>query len=159
MAKKRHRFYIGQYVKVKATCTMQYLCEDGKEDKGPWVRQPVREECDPFTGVIVGARRRQCGEYVGAGWRTFDPKDGGEAYLECTGTVLVWLVAEAMLNKPHEVLDEDVCLWPTQEFPPVIPWKRNDDHTVYTPEQIADLRKWAKESPRDKCGRFVKYCP
>ena len=114
MSIKKSRFDLGQYVSVKATCELLY-----DEKKQRFIK---RIECSPFQGYIVGARYRLLGEYHperGPG-RGFE--EGYEqAFLAVSGSVLIWLVSRGMINKPVEVLNDDIEI--CSDIHPPTPWR------------------------------------
>jgi hypothetical protein len=159
MAKKKSRFRIGQPVYCKATCKMEYLATEGKEDFGPYFRTAVSVPCKPFNAVVVGAAYKRLGQYQkGFSKGTIDdPYDYEQASLEVNGTAFVWQVREGMTNRVIEVLDGDVeesCLMDYE-----VPWAYREPMPKLTDMIRGILSYEAKHAPRDKSGRFVKCVP
>ena len=158
MSRKKSRFYIGQPVVVKATCEMKYVCDEGREETGPWHRKPARKPCDEFIGVIVGAAYRTLGMYRDRHFAdNIDDDYYDPPYIEADGSVIVWLVTHGMTNRHVEVLNEDVE--PAIEGTAIeVPWRACKQPPL--PDIAREmLRQDALAAKRDAKGRFVRNSP
>jgi hypothetical protein len=141
------KFKIGTWVEVKAKV---FTCfnNDGSRtiESSPLFK--------PIIGQIVGAKRKHEGQL--RDWNTHEDffSTKPEWYLESSGTKLVWLVRQGIMNKPIEAFEEDIKLFicTTHIVLPDIhryQWKMNE-------EDRNMLRKKMKNVPRDSKGRWMK---
>jgi hypothetical protein len=143
--KIKPKFQIGDWVRVKAYVEFNYDHEKRVADKTNLEK--------PIIGQIVGARRKFLGQYKSGGYD--DP-----AYLAVSGSIIVWLVRDGYLNKPYEVLEEDVSYYRLLDIriihksTPILPWRKTN--MTWSESDKADLRKIMKDVPRDSKGRWVK---
>jgi hypothetical protein len=153
MSKKgKPRFHVGQWVLVKATCSVHY-----DEDQHKRVHRETTTT--PFVGVVVGARKRFLGRYVHACYpNDACYPDGGSdpPYLAVDSSVLVWLVTRGVTNQPVEVLEQDLEPATEQLIPKgaELPWR----YVNGLPWDDRSRKEWseaAKQQPRER-GRFVK---
>ena len=139
--KVKPKFQIGDWVSIKA-----YVKFDYPND----IRTPLSHKLEkPIIGQIVGARMKFLGKFVSGGY-------DDQSYLAVSGSVIVWLVRDGYLNKPYEVLEEDV--FPDyamhSEWDRKLPWRKTN--MTWTDSDKADLRKLMKDVPRDSKGRWIK---
>ena len=158
MKNKKPRFTIGTKVTVSATVECVYVYEDKDVSRVPFenrktVRVLDRKPCKPFTGWIVGARKKHLGEYSPRTW-SYDGEED-PAYLSIDKVVWVWLVRVGIVNKEVEVLDEDLQPTENYDWPPTVPWMVV--HREPIPDGVrAIMKQEAKEAKRDSNGRFIK---
>jgi hypothetical protein len=145
--KIKPKFQIGDWVRVKAYVKFDYPNN---------VRTPLSQKLEkPIIGQIVGARMKFLGKFVSGGY-------DNQSYLAVSGSVIVWLVRDGYLNKPYEVLEEDVELLTYEYWAQCtkligkinLPWRKTN--MTWTDSDKADLRKIMKDVPRDSKGRWVK---
>jgi hypothetical protein len=146
--KVKPKFQIGDWVSVRA-----YVKFDYPND----IRTPLSHKLEkPIIGQIVGARMKFLGKFVSGGY-------DDQSYLAVSGSIIVWLVRDGYLNKPYEVLEEDVelhhdtheeCFRFTHAKDPKLPWRKTN--MTWTESDKADLRKLMKDVPRDSKGRWLK---
>ena len=111
MGKREKLLNIGDW--IEASTSVEFVYEqqpDGHDEMDIWHRNanPVmriaKKTERQVSGQIVGGSYRQLGEYYrGTGGDEPDPP-----MLNVTGTVFVYQVREGFLNKPVEVLAEDI---------------------------------------------------
>jgi hypothetical protein len=136
--KTKPKFQIGDWVKCKAYVTFGYDHEQRAVDKTH----------KPIIGQIVGAKRKFMGQYKPGGY-------DDQAYLSVSSSVIVWLVRDGYLNKPYEVLEEDIELQEVvQNTFKKIPWRKTN--MAWDDSDKAELRKLMKDIPRDSKGRWLK---
>lgn len=143
--KVKPKFQIGDWVSIKA-----YVKFDYPND----IRTPFSHKLEkPIIGQIVGARMKFLGQYKSGGY-------DDQAHLAVSGSVIVWLVRDGYLNKPYEVLEEDVSYYRLLDIrlihksTPVLPWRKTN--MTWTESDKADLREIMKDVPRDSKGRWLK---
>jgi hypothetical protein len=112
--KTKIEFNIGDWIKASASVITEYEPIPGQTDSdASWdryhqlkYRKVIKRIEQPICGQIVGGARRAIGRY----WpQSGNPEDGPEqAQLSVDKLVFVYLVREGFLNKPREVLPEDI---------------------------------------------------
>jgi hypothetical protein len=143
--KIKPKFQIGDWVKCKAYVEFDYNPEQRVVNKTNLEK--------PIIGQIVGAKRKFMGQYKPGGY-------DDQAYLAVNGSLVVWLVRDGYLNKPYEVLEEDVELYLTEDIrlihksTPILPWRKTN--MTWSESDKAYLRKLMKDVPRDSKGRWLK---
>jgi hypothetical protein len=158
--KTKPRFQIGEWVRASSYVKFNY------DKSSKRVVDKTRLE-QPIIGQIVGARRKFLGSFFGGGvYHSGEygvDTDWDEPCLQVSGSMIVWLVRDGYLNKPYEVLEEDVEPWyDTHERcirfknakDPKLPWRKTN--MTWTDSDKADLRKIMKDVPRDSKGRWIK---
>ena len=150
---KKPTFKIGDWVKIKAVTFLEYDHNNN--------RQVLSAPIDKI-GQICGAKRRMLGKYIGGkrknnhfGSPYGDGADYDEPYLEVKGFVILWLVRTGYLNKPLEILEEDIEVhehWNPKDITP-LPWFHKVD--IWTKSDKEALRRIMKDAPRDKKGRWI----
>ena len=153
--KTKPKFNIGDWVRAMAYVEFNY-------DKfGKRMADKTKLE-QPIIGQIVGARTRFLGTYD-SGHPHYPDGDYEAPYLKVKGSIIVWLVTEGYLNKPYEVMEEDIepwldthvqCIRLTTAKDPQLPWRKTN--MTWTESDKADLRKIMKNVPRDSKGRWIK---
>lgn len=143
----KNRFVIGQWVKVKAYCSLFYTLSNERKVLSFGLSEHV-------YGKIVGYALRKLGQYSG-GINSCLDSDYDAPYLRVTKTIGVWLVALDMMSKPLEVLDEDVFPANPDEIPDELSWKKYKG-SVWEERDRQFMREEAKKQPRDSRGRFTK---
>ncbi len=142
----KSKYQIGDWVEVTATVTFDI---DEKNQ-----RKIVRHELPKtFVAQIVGAANRQVGIYHRG---NYDPYDGGDsAYLECKGTVLVWLVRRGMTNRQIDVLPNDLTHG-IHNVKQSLPWRWTNS-CRWSDEDRKSASEDAKNFPRDpRTGKFTR---
>lgn len=97
----KYKYKIGDWVKVKNKISLDYDKDNN--------RVINKEEVNIF-GQVCGARKRQLGKLVPPAVPGYysDPAEYKQPYLDTKEVITVWLVRTGMLNKPIEVLEEDM---------------------------------------------------
>ena len=104
---------IGDRVRVRRFTDMGYVSGDCTNPKAVSTRQPFKgnELTTPQFMTIVGAVRRQCGEYKPqCGREYFGEGEIEPACLIVTGTVMLYQVRKGMFGKIRDVAEEDMEL-------------------------------------------------
>jgi hypothetical protein len=160
--KKKIRFKIGDWVKVRARTYFYYDKNDERQIEVVLIKEPR-------YGQIVGARRKFLGKFEKPSGVRYgfmgEYIEGDQSYLTVKSSVLVWLVREGYLNKELEVLEEHVG---HMLNPPIekdifkfevpkksIPWIKQDKYNLNEKERN-DLKEAMKHVPRDAKGRWIK---
>ena len=146
---KKPTFKIGDWVKIKAVAFLEYDHNNNRQV----LSTPIEK-----IGQICGAKRRMLGKYIGykpqrSYFGSYDGYD--QPYLEVKGSIVLWLVRTGYLNKPLEVLEEDIEThehWNPKDITP-LPWFHKVD--VWTESDKETLRRAVKDAPRDKKGRWI----
>jgi len=138
---KKPKFHLGQWVKVKAVCSMVYT----KEGKRIVERtQKIAE------GQVIGVVWRQKGQYE-KGWGgrgIFSYEDAEPSYLKVKGSVKLWKVAVSLSNRPLEAMEQDIEPIEREGSVPMrLPVEVDEDHRRW-------LREESKTWPRDERGRW-----
>ena len=145
------KFKIGDWVRIQAETYLEY---DNNGDR-QIIRNPMVR-----TGQVCGAKRRMLGQYKGGETKqnyyggSYDYEtDYEQPYLNIKGSIVVWLIRIGYLNKPVEVLEEDIqriVMEPKRDLPWLyinsLPWSESDKK---------ELRDIMKDHPRDKKGRWM----
>jgi len=133
------RFGIGTNVQANSTMTVAYDTDGNKR---------IYKALGPVNGMIVGLKRFMLGKYEASG------PEFGEAYLGVTGTIVVWVIKQGLLNKPAYASDEDVIesAVPLRYQLPIMYQNQPEWSTKDRQVQREEVAK----APRDKKGRWVK---
>ncbi len=148
-------FSVGDWVTARWHVLFDYEREAVAEDADIWTLNNARQwrriqkREREIIGQVVGGAFRQVGEYHGM---SGDSEDGPDpAYLAIEEAVFVYLVREGFLNRPLEVLPEDLrSADPLKRLP-----RLKSRQPVIDDRYRELMRQAAREMPRAN-GRFSK---
>lgn len=106
------KYKIGDTVRVKRFTTMGYQNDDYNNSKVPSLRKAFKNDelPIPLFMTVIGAVRRQCGEYKPAYQfnNDFGEHDYEPACLIVSKTVMLYQVRKGMFGKIRDVTEEDL---------------------------------------------------
>lgn len=107
-----------------------------------------KEFTTPRTAIVVGGRFRFTGKVHPGGYD--DP-----GYLEVQGTQFVYQVREGFINKPLEVLPQDLVQISASDVSEPFPFVKQRQQE-WSERAKQELREAMKDAPRDSKGRWVQ---
>ena len=153
---KTPKFKIGDWVEIRAKVYLEYDANNDRQVK----KIPMTR-----VGQICGAKRKMLGKYkhgnsTGSGYfQEYEP-----AWLEVKGSIIVWLVRTGYINKPIEVLEEDIILMYSpvrfvesysEIYDKKLPWF-DTGWTEFTKKQQKQMMEGTMDdAPRDSKGRWI----
>lgn len=135
----RPQFKIGDWVWITAKLHLEY----DKNDNRQIIRTPI-----VIRGQICGAKRKMLGKYKGEKIEYDSCHHENEIgynppYLNVTGSIIVWLVRTGYLNKPYEVLYQDIRI-PLTKLDEKLPWL----HKIKKTKNLLTKREKEKNNGR-----------
>ena len=139
-------FKIGESIHVINKVTFK----SKREDSGQYYRITEKSPVNK-TGVIIGGAIRRTGKVVAGGghYDDYDP-----AYLTDIKSVFVYQVRLGFINKPIEVLEDDMV--PSTEVNYKLPYFVSSQ-PEWNQKSRDNLREDMKDAPRDSKGRWIPY--
>ena len=139
------RFSIGDTVIARNTMTVRTNGET----------RYITKRMIPANGAIVGLKRFFIGKYKrtqsGCSLSGYE-EEGRTAYIDITGSVVVWAIKEGLFNRPVYAHDEDVVAGGRSSLLPLL----HQRQCSWTDQDKAVLRDIMKDAPRDGAGRWIK---
>ncbi len=142
------RFAIGTTVGASNTIIVAYDTDGQKR---------VHKALGSVNGMIIGLKRFMLGKYKPSGYgggNGYCEPCAEEAYLDVSGSIVVWVIKTGLFNKSVYALDEDVveaCIPLGFQLPVV---HQNQPEWSAKDRQIQ--REEVANAPRDKKGRWTK---
>jgi len=156
MRSKNRKFRIGDFVLAKKQVLMRrrYKTHEHSDSVLGWRYYTTLKLPDNTRGFIIGAAYRHLGEVKRPSYYGGDDSN----YLHSKERILVWEVKLGYLNKPIEVLEEDLEIIYSSFLPLEIPWL----YTTPIPERLLkgfadEMREEMSKVPRDEKGRWLRW--